>query len=220
MHKNKRHRVLHFVLLLSLIISFSCGGSGGTSGPGNESSIDTTPFILQARNAGCSSIRNNLYIIDNQLVLWERAGNCADNSYSQTLFGQNIDQVLCQHFDSIAGPRTIYYDARYKELFDTVIANLGKPDLGLGPGHRVVPVSVGPSCTANADCMSTEYCAKAMGDCGGAGACVVKPTVCPLAPVSINDIVCGCDGHAYGNYINACDAAEVGVNIAHKGPCL
>lgn len=215
MYKNKRSRVIHFVLLLLLIIPFSCG----TSGSGNESSIDLEPFIRQARNAQCSSIRNNLYVIDNILVFWDRAGDCPDNSYAQTLYGQNIDQVLCKHFDSIAGPKTTYYDDKYKELFDTVLANLDKPDLGLGSEHRVAPVSVEAACNTNANCLSTEYCAKAMGDCYGPGACVVRPTTCPLAPVSIDDLVCGCDGQTYGYYIGACDAAALGVNIAHKGVC-
>jgi len=207
--------VLHFVLILSLIISFSCGSAG----PGNESSIDLQPFIIQARNAECSDLRNILYVIDNRLVLWDRAGNCSDSNYSQTLYGQNIDQVLCRHFDSIAGPQTVYYDEKHKGLFDTALANLDKPDLGLGPEHKVVPMSALPTCNTNADCLSTEYCAKAIGACEGTGVCVVRPIVCPLAPVSIDDLACGCDGQTYGNYIGACDAAEAGVNIAHKGAC-
>jgi hypothetical protein len=137
MQKNIRRQVFHFVLLLSLVLSFSCGSSDGTG-----SSIDLAPFILQAQNDECSSIRNKLYVIDDKTVLWDRAGNCADNSYSQTLYGQKIDQVLCTNFDSIAGPQTIYFDAGYKELFDTMIANLDKPDLGLGPGHRVVALGL------------------------------------------------------------------------------
>lgn len=219
MYKNKRRRLLHSVLLVLFSISFSCGTSSEISGLGNDSAIDPEPFIRQARNDQCSNTRNNLYIIDNKSVLWDRAGNCADNSYSQTLYGQNIGLVLCVHFDSIAGPRTVYHDEKYKELFDTVVANLDKSDLGLGTGHSVVPVSTGNACTTSAGCSSTEYCAKATGDCEGRGSCVVKPNTCPLAPVSIDDLVCGCDGHPYGNYVGACDAAELGVNIAHKGAC-
>lgn len=92
----------------------------------------------------------------------------------------------------------------------------------------IIPISCGGSngsggpgaaCSTNTDCLSTEYCAKAMGDCNGRGTCVVKPIACPLAPVSIADLVCGCDGQTYGYYIGACDAAKLGVNIAHKGAC-
>jgi hypothetical protein len=215
MHKHKRIGLLHFLFFLLLATSHSCGSSGS----GNDAAIDMGPFIIQARNAQCSDIKNKLYLIDNTSVLWDRAGNCPDNSYSQTLYGKQISQVLCRRFDSIAGPQTIYNDQGYKDLFDTMIANLDKPDLGLGPEHSVVPVSVRTTCTANSGCMPKEYCAKAVGDCGGAGSCVPRPEVCALAPVSIGDLVCGCDGNTYGHYINACDAAMQGVNIAHTGAC-
>ncbi len=219
MYRFRSRSVLYFVLLLPFTFYVSCGGSSGSGGSGNGFPIDLGPFISQARNADCSGIRNNLYVIDNNLVLWDRAGNCPDNSYSQTLYGRNIDQVLCKHFDSIAGPQTLYNDVRYKDLFDTVIANLDKPDLGLGAGHTVKPVTFVAGCNTNADCLSAEYCAKALGDCAGQGTCKVKPITCPLAPVSVNDLVCGCDGQTYGHYIDACDAAKAGVNIAHKGAC-
>jgi hypothetical protein len=215
MHRRKHYRMLHVVLLLLVVTSFSCG----TSGPGNQTSIDLTPFILRARNDECSSTRNNLYVIDNKSVFWERAGNCADNSFSQTLYGEHIDQVLCMHFDSIAGPQTVYFDLKFKELFDTAVAHLDKPDLGLGFGHSVVQVSIRAVCTTNAGCLPNEYCSKAVGDCAGQGSCVARPEVCALAPVSIGDLVCGCDGQTYGNYINACDAAMQGVSIAHTGAC-
>ncbi|MHB8882321.1 MAG: hypothetical protein ACYC69_12540 [Thermodesulfovibrionales bacterium] len=215
MYKNKHRRGIHLLLLVSLVISFSCGGSGSV----NDPPINIEPFILQARNEQCSDIRNKLYLIDNSSVFWDRAGNCPDNSFSQTLYGHTVDQVLCSHFDSIAGPRTIYYDETHKDLCDTLFANPGKPDLGLGTGHTVLPVNVETACTTNAGCLSTEYCSKALGDCEGQGVCIEMPRVCPLAPVSIGDLVCGCDGRTYGSNINACDAAMLGVNIAHQGAC-
>jgi hypothetical protein len=202
------------VLLIVLGVSSSCGG-GSSSAP----SVDLGPFIRQARDAGCGNIRNTLYVIDDKLVLWDRAGNCPDNSYSQNLYGRTIDQVFCKHFDTIAGPKTEYYDEKYKVLFDTVVASLDKPDLGLGPEHSITSTSVLPVCTSNEDCLPAEFCAKAMGDCEGRGVCTAKPTVCPLAPVPLGSLVCGCDGRTYGYYIGACDAAEAGVNIAHKGSC-
>jgi hypothetical protein len=213
--REKRYPVLQFVLLLLLSISFSCGASGSR----NESPIDLEQFIKQARDAGCGNMKNVLYVIDNEFVLWDREGNCPDNAYSQTLYGRSVDQVLCTHFDTIAGPKTVYYYEKYREFFDTLLQNLDKPDLGLGPGHVVAPTSVLPACNANADCLSGEYCAKAIGECEGEGVCMAMPTTCPLAPVSADDIVCGCDGKTYGYYINACDAAAAGVNIAHKGAC-
>jgi hypothetical protein len=70
-----------------------------------------------------------------------------------------------------------------------------------------------PECHENAECSDdTAYCAKRPGDCDGAGRCQPRLLPCPpaFAPV------CGCDGESYDN---ACQAASLGVNVAHDGPC-
>jgi hypothetical protein len=68
------------------------------------------------------------------------------------------------------------------------------------------------TCSADADCASDRYCAKAAGDCDGAGACVKRAEVC----LAVVEPVCGCDGNTYGN---ACEAARAGVNVAERGVC-
>jgi hypothetical protein len=93
-----------------------------------------------ARAGGCADIRNRLFFIDDQLVFWDRAGNCADAAYGETLYGSTPDQVLCIAHDSIAGPVKNCRDERYQDMFDTITANLGKSDLGLGSGHTVQAV--------------------------------------------------------------------------------
>jgi hypothetical protein len=131
-----------------------CGGSGGAGGNppvqagqsgqvGNG--IDTGPFIRMARGASCATATNRLFVIDGQFVLWDRAGACADASYEQVLYGATPQTLKCSHADSIAGPRTTCPDAAAKGLFDTLIANLGKPDLGVGGGHKVEPVAFLPA---------------------------------------------------------------------------
>jgi hypothetical protein len=67
-------------------------------------------------------------------------------------------------------------------------------------------------CANNAACGDGKYCAFAVGECGGAGACAERPEACPAlyAPV------CGCDGRTWGN---ACTAASNGVSIAYEGEC-
>ena len=70
----------------------------------------------------------------------------------------------------------------------------------------------GPGCTTNADCAGGEYCAKAPGDCDGAGACEPRPEVC----TEVFDPVCACDGMTYSN---GCKAAAAGVNVDRSGEC-
>jgi hypothetical protein len=105
-----------------------------------QSGIDLAAFKQLARNEPCADIRNHLFLIDDQLVFWDVAGNCADASYSQTLYGSSPDQTLCTLHDSIAGPMTSCQDERYRELFDIIAANLDQPDLGLGSDHAVQSV--------------------------------------------------------------------------------
>jgi len=93
-----------------------------------------------ARASPCADIRNRLFLIDDRLVFSDIAGNCADAAYSQTRYGSTPDEVLCSCHDSIAGPMRSCQDEQYQDLFDTMTANLDKPDLGLGSEHTVQPL--------------------------------------------------------------------------------
>ena len=70
----------------------------------------------------------------------------------------------------------------------------------------------GPECKDDKSCSSGQYCQKTSGNCGGAGHCVAKPTICFF----LFDPVCGCDGMTYGN---SCFAAMAGTSVSHAGPC-
>ena len=122
--------VLVLVVLLSLA---SCRDGSNQALSGN----DLAPFKEIASTAGCSEISNRLFLIDGQQVFWDRAGDCPDASYSLTLFGSTVDNRLCYLHDSIAGPVRDCRDDRYQDMFDTIIANLDEPDLGLGSEHTV-----------------------------------------------------------------------------------
>lgn len=115
-------------------------GQGIAVGEPNGGVPVVSEYIKLAQDASCASARNNLYLIDSKYVLWDRAGDCADASYSQTLMGATPHAVLCTAGDSIAGPRTSCSDASLRPLFDTVLKNLDKADLGLGAGHKVEQV--------------------------------------------------------------------------------
>lgn len=118
---------------LLLILALSCSDDA-ISPPGL---LDVTPFIEQAQSSECAQTRNNLYLIDTELVFWDTEGLCEDAAYSQALYGGSTDNILCLHAQTIAGEITVYNDESYKALFDTMIANLDEPDLGIGEEHSV-----------------------------------------------------------------------------------
>jgi hypothetical protein len=124
--------VLCLMLIFSLISTLGCKES--------KTGIDLSPFIQLARNAECADIRNRLFLIDDELVLSDRVGNCADAGYLVILFGSSTDTVLCEYHDSIAGPVKNIYNEGYRVMFDTIIDNLDKSDLGLGSNHTVTEI--------------------------------------------------------------------------------
>lgn len=149
------------VLLSGAVIGVTlaaCGGgdsatvlSGRTAGQGiavgepHGGVPVVSEYIKMAQGASCADTRNKLYVIDSKYVLWDRAGQCADAAYAQTLMGLSPQAVLCNAGQTIAGPRTSCSDARLRPLFDTMLQNLDKADLGLGAGHMVEPVDLLPA---------------------------------------------------------------------------
>jgi hypothetical protein len=97
----------------------------------------------------CAGIRNRVLLIqdaqrpDERVVLLDQAGDCADASYRQVLFGGGGDRVLCSNADSIAGPQKNCAVPSHSGMFDTILANLDREDLGLGAGYYVMPVFPG-----------------------------------------------------------------------------
>lgn len=74
-------------------------------------------------------------------------------------------------------------------------------------------LSSATACNNSTECAPGTYCAKPIGDCGGAGVCMTQHSMCyqVWAPV------CGCDDHVYSS--DGC-AATAGVNVAYYGECL
>lgn len=90
----------------------------------------TPPFYVQS---------STLHLIDNRMLLWQWQGDCCDFGYGVSLYGP--DGVICSCTDSIAGPRYTYNNTAYAEMFDTILAHAGEPDLGLGAAHTVEAIS-------------------------------------------------------------------------------
>jgi len=100
-------------------------------------SINIEDFKDFALNANCADKTNDLFIIDNKMVLWIVEGSCSDASYSYTLFGNNTDIILCKEFDTIAGPNRECFDDNYEDIFQIIIENINTNDFGLGLNHKV-----------------------------------------------------------------------------------
>ncbi len=154
---NMAGRVLLSAAVIGVTLA-ACGGggtatvlSGRTAGQGiaegepNGGVPVVSEYIKMAQGASCADTRNKLYVIDSKYVLWDRAGRCADAAYAQTLMGPNPQAVLCSAGQTIAGPRTSCSDAALRPLFDAILRNLDKADLGLGAGHKVEPVDLLPA---------------------------------------------------------------------------
>ena len=111
--------------------------ASSTATPASGAAMSTAAFIKMAKESPCHQTRNQLYLIDNSVVFWDRIGNCPDNAHEQTLFGASPDTVLITSRDSIAGPRTTVNDEKYRAMFDTIMANREVAGLGLGSAHKV-----------------------------------------------------------------------------------
>lgn len=104
--------------------------------------MSTAAFIKMAKESSCHQIRNQLYLIDNAVVFWDRIGQCPDNAHEQTLFGSTPDRILATSHDSIAGPMVKVNDEKYRAMFDTIMAHRDTPGLGLGSQHKVQPLAL------------------------------------------------------------------------------
>jgi len=124
------HAAVLLALLALLTALAACGGQ-------SDAAVDLAPFKQMVREAPCADISNRLFLIDGELVFWQREGNCADAAYTYTLYGSTPDQVLCTLYQTIGGPVEEFRDEQYRELFDTITSNLDNPDLGLGAEHTV-----------------------------------------------------------------------------------
>lgn len=144
--------VIGAVALAGALALTSCGGGGASPdqlagrgvavGEPSGAMPATADFIAKAQQATCADQRNRLFMIDKRMVFWDRAGNCPDNAYARSLFGASPQALLCSVSDAVGGPRTSCTDESSRALFNTILDNLDKSDLGLGSGHQIEPLIV------------------------------------------------------------------------------
>jgi len=134
-NRNRSRHLIFLALTTTIFLIPNCGKQ--ITQP--ETDIDLAPFISMAREAPCTETRNRLFLIDKTRVFWDSEGkdNCRDAGFSQILFGSTADSVLCAYYLTIGGPFLAYYAEEYRETFNTMLANLGKSDLGIGSAHIV-----------------------------------------------------------------------------------
>jgi hypothetical protein len=124
----------------SVLSLFACGGSGAGN-PDNPRTPSRLPvngnsFAALTTTVPCADVRNRFYVIDQKFVFQDSAGNCADATYTRTLYGATPQEKLCVEADSIGGPQQSC-DPAYRDLFTLLKTNRDKPDLGLGAAHKV-----------------------------------------------------------------------------------
>lgn len=120
------------LLVVWLSILPGCGDKGCEV----KTQVDVAAFQAIARSEICAQHRNDLFMIDSSLVYWDLEGDCQDAHYSRALFGCTPDHRLCWEFDSFGGNQRVYADRSYKRMFDIILANRDREDLGL-EGHCV-----------------------------------------------------------------------------------
>jgi hypothetical protein len=103
-----------------------------------EGCVAVASFQAMARaEQGCGQYRNNLFMIDATLVFWNLDGDCAEMYFSRALFGCTPEEFLCGEWGTLFGPRRVYADSSYRDMFETILDNRDRVDLGLCPGHKV-----------------------------------------------------------------------------------
>jgi hypothetical protein len=135
-------------------LASSRGGERSATSPGvAPSELELNSLLDTARSARCASDRNTVYVIDNTMALWDRAGQCPDNASEQVLYAFPSSDVKCAQSHTLAGPAVRCNEATDSQLFETMLHNLDSADLGLGAGHLVSKIDLlaGPKPNSSLD---------------------------------------------------------------------
>jgi len=128
----KKKQILLIIICLSLFCISSCKKS--------KNFFNMDPFIQMARSASCADMENRIFLIENKLVLTLRHGNCPDASFHIALYQEDPDHILCEFYDSIAGPVKNIYSETFRSMFEIIINNQDQNNFGLGSMYEIVEI--------------------------------------------------------------------------------
>ncbi len=86
--------------------------------------FDADLFKRMMEKATCAELENSVSMLKNNLVFWERRGNCPGDSFAYTLFHFSPDSIVALYKDSPTGPKESYASQEYKDLLTKIRDNI------------------------------------------------------------------------------------------------
>ncbi|QYF95232.1 hypothetical protein KY495_08795 [Massilia sp. PAMC28688] len=109
--------------------------------------VDHAQFVALVQQAPCAAGDNRLFVIDQRYVYWDRGASCPDQV--QRLYGRSTGALLCVHGNSPNGAYTNCSVPSVRGLFQVILNNRDRADLGLGVSHSVVEIKMPVQESAN-----------------------------------------------------------------------
>ncbi len=119
-----------FVLLILIVAAYTLSAFRPTS---EQEKVPFAQLIEKMQDDVFP--RQDFFLIDDSLIFVARTGFASDYSFHHILFDKQ-QRELCSFADNIAGPQLKCQDETKKEMFQTMVKNTDKGDLGL-TGHTV-----------------------------------------------------------------------------------
>lgn len=109
---------------------------------------DGSPWLSRiidwAQLESCATLKNRVFIIDKKYVFHEVAGTCWEGNFTHQLSNANTVSPLCTEFKTFAGYGNRCDDESMRPMFNIILANRNRPDLGLGAQHKVEEIPIVP----------------------------------------------------------------------------
>jgi hypothetical protein len=132
--------------LIAPVVGYVWSEPVAAAAPAADGAPDVPAFVERARQIhACNEFGNRLYQVDGRYVYWDVSGACADRPQRRELYGRTPAELLCTTVDTVAGAIARCRDERLRTLFDTILRQRDRADLGLAAsGHVVEAISLLP----------------------------------------------------------------------------